>query len=35
MDHSATRTTLSYDRLGVELHAQAQNTVAAMLASAS
>jgi integrase/recombinase XerD len=35
MDHSATRTTLTYDRLGVELHAQAQNTVAAMLASAS
>lgn len=35
MDHASTRTTLGYDRLGVELHAQAQNTVAAMLASAS
>lgn len=32
---SSTRTTLSYDRLGVELHAQASNTVAALLASAS
>lgn len=35
MDHASTRTTLHYDRLGVELHAQASNTVAAILASAS
>jgi site-specific recombinase XerD len=35
MDHASTRTTLGYDRLGVELHAQASHTVAAMLASAS
>lgn len=32
---ASTRTTLGYDRLGVELHAQASHTVAAMLASAS
>ena len=35
VDHASTRTTLRYDRLGVELHAQAAHTVAAMLASAS
>jgi site-specific recombinase XerD len=35
MDHASSRTTMSYDRLGVELHAQASNTVAALLASAS
>ena len=35
MDHESTRTTLSYNRLGVELHARASNTVAALLASAS
>jgi len=35
MDHSSTRATLLYDGLGVELHAQASNTVAALLASAS
>lgn len=35
MDHSSTRATLIYDSLGVELHAQASNTVAALLASSS
>lgn len=35
MDHSSTRTTLGYDALGVEPHAQASHTIAAMLASAS
>lgn len=35
MDHASSRTTMTYDRLGVELHAQASNTVAALLASAS
>lgn len=35
MDHASTRTTLVYDALGVELHAQASHTLAAMLASAS
>lgn len=35
MDHSSTRTTLHYNRLGVEPHARASNTVAALLASAS
>lgn len=35
MDHASTRTTLGYDRLGVEVHAQASHTVAALLASAS
>jgi integrase/recombinase XerD len=35
MDHSSTRATLLYDALGVELHAQASNTVAALLASSS
>ena len=35
MDHASTRTTLHYDRLGVEVHAQASHTVAALLASAS
>lgn len=35
MDHESTRTTLHYNRLGVELHARASNTVAALLASAS
>ena len=35
MDHASTRTTLAYDALGVELHAQASNTVAALLASSS
>jgi len=35
MDHANTRTTLHYDRLGVEVHAQASHTVAALLASAS
>ena len=34
MDHASTRTTLHYNRLGVELHARASNTVAALLASA-
>ena len=35
MDHSSTRTTQHYNRLGVEPHARASNTVAALLASAS
>jgi site-specific recombinase XerD len=35
MDHESTRTTQHYNRLGVELHARASNTVAALLASAS
>ena len=35
MDHSSTRATLVYDALGVELHAQASNTVASLLASSS
>lgn len=35
MDHEATRTTLGYNRLGVEAHARASHTVAALLASAS
>lgn len=35
MDHASTRTTLHYNRLGVEPHARASNTVAALLASAS
>lgn len=35
MDHASTRTTMIYNRLGVELHARASNTVAALLASAS
>ena len=35
MDHESTRTTMHYNRLGVELHARASNTVAALLASAS
>lgn len=35
MDHASTRTTLGYNRLGVEPHARASHTVAALLASAS
>jgi site-specific recombinase XerD len=35
MDHSSTRVTLAYNRLGVEPHARASNTVAALLASAT
>lgn len=35
MDHASTRTTLHYNRLGVEAHARASHTVAALLASAS
>ena len=35
MDHASIRTTMIYDRLGVEPHAAAAHTVAAMLASAS
>ena len=35
MDHSSTRVTQVYNRLGVEPHARASNTVAALLASAS
>lgn len=35
MDHSSSRTTLRYDRIGVPIHAQASHTLAAMLASAS
>lgn len=35
MDHESSRTTAVYNRLGVELHARASNTVAALLASAS
>jgi site-specific recombinase XerD len=35
MDHAGTRTTLMYNRLGVEAHARASHTVAALLASAS
>jgi site-specific recombinase XerD len=35
MDHASTRTTLIYNRLGVEVHARASHTVAALLASAS
>lgn len=35
MDHESTRTTLHYNRLGVEAHARASHTVAALLASAS
>ena len=34
MDHASIRTTMIYDRLGVEPHAAAAHTVAAMLASA-
>lgn len=35
LDHESSRTTLGYDALGVELHAQAAHTMAAMLASAN
>lgn len=35
MDHTSSRTTQSYNRLGVEPHARASHTVAALLASAS
>ena len=35
LDHADARTVLEYDALGVELHTQASNTVAALLASAS
>lgn len=35
MDHTSSRTTGVYNRLGVEPHARASNTVAALLASAS
>jgi site-specific recombinase XerD len=35
LDHSSPRTVLEYDAMGVELHTQAANTVAALLASAS
>lgn len=35
LDHESSRTTLVYDALGVEFHAQAVHTMAAMLASAS
>lgn len=33
LDHSSPRTVLEYDAMGVELHTQAANTVAALLAS--
>jgi site-specific recombinase XerD len=35
LDHTQMRTTMIYDRLGVEPHAAASNTMAALLASAS
>lgn len=35
MDHASSRTTLHYDRLGVQYHEHASNTVAALLASAT
>jgi len=35
LDHASMRTTMLYDRLGVEPHAAASNTMAALLASAS
>lgn len=35
MDHASSRTTGTYNRLGVEPHARASHTVAALLASAT
>jgi site-specific recombinase XerD len=35
LDHASSRTTMIYDRLGIEPHAAASNTMAALLASAA
>jgi integrase/recombinase XerD len=35
LDHASSRVTLEYDAVGVEIHAQASHTMAAMLASSS